>query len=211
MNEPAAIWGFSKVVFDQEISRTQNIILSHGREALNAVLERIEALRKLIQSSPLVNAYPAPEIPSVLSDLCYQAGLASTILFNDIKKGRRESEIAYRLRRERVDYVQKWCNTQYLNISILRNRDLRNALTHIDEHLADALAAEPNVGWFIDSAIASRREFSPPDGIKMAFCRSYISDEDIIVHLGHEVTLRELANECAAVLAVVFGCPPRKF
>lgn len=149
--------------------------------------------------------YIAPEIPAVLSNLCYQAGLASTILFSDGKKGGKESNYAYQLRKERVAYVKHWCDAQGGSAPMLQNRDLRNSLTHVDEHLADALQRTPMTGWFIDVAIESRSGFTAPDGIAIAFCRSFIRDEDKIVHLEHELAIGDLEKECRAILAVVFG------
>lgn len=204
MNEPAAIWALRRVVFDDQISITQNAILSQGSYALRGVLEQVAKLRAYVDQSPLANVYIAPEIPAVLSNLCYQAGLASTILFNDAKKGSKESEYAYRLRKERIDYVRQWSGAQGVEAPLLRDRNLRNSLTHIDEHLADALTKRPMTGWFIDVAIKSR-EWHAPDIVDIAFCRSYIQDEDKLVHLEHELVVSHLAAECQALLAVVFG------
>lgn len=41
MPEPAAIWGIQNIIFNKDISNTQNIILSQGREALKAIIRRI--------------------------------------------------------------------------------------------------------------------------------------------------------------------------
>lgn len=90
MNEPAAIWGMQQIVFDADISNTQNIILSQGREALKAVIRRILDLEALSSKGPIVNAGIDDRAHSIISDLCYQAGLASTILF---KKKRNEIQI----------------------------------------------------------------------------------------------------------------------
>lgn len=210
MNEPAAIWALRKIVFDKEIGSTQNVILSQASEALSAVMSRIATLRKLVASSPIQSTYTAPEIPSVLSDLCYQAGIASTILFNDAKRGRKESALAYELRQKRLKYINYWCNTQNLKTPTLRDRSVRNALTHMDEYLADALTKENSVGWFIDIAIESRGQFAAPQGIKkVGFCRSYVRAEDKILHLDREISLSALEEECVALLAVVFGVTPR--
>jgi hypothetical protein len=193
------------VVFDEDISHAQNVILSQGAYALRGVLDLVGQLRAHVKVSPLTNMYPAPEIPGILSNLCFQAGLASTILFSDAPKGRRESEYAYRLRRERITYVDVWCASQGLKAPVLRDRDLRNSLTHIDEHLADAMESQPMTGWFVDAAIASRHEFQAPNGLAVAFCRCYVREEDKLLHLKHEMSISDLTEECRAVLAVVFG------
>ena len=205
MNEPAAIWSTRRIVFDRDISLTQNLILSQGSAALAATLHRINSLRSLTATSPLQGTYRAPEIPSILSDLCHQAGLASTILFHDGKRGRKESEYAYALRRQRVEYVNFWCSAQGVSTPTLKDRTVRNSLTHIDEHLADALSESNNVGWFVDVAVDTRSQFSSPDGITAKFVRSYIRQEDLIVNLNKEISLEALRRDCAAVLAVVFG------
>ena len=205
MYQPAAIWSLRLVVFDKGIGLTQNVILSQAADALRAVVDRIRTLQALIASSPIQDTYISPAIPGMLSDLCYQAGLASTILFNNSSRGKKESALAFSLRKERLRYVQDLCASQNLQTPILKDRSLRNALTHIDEHLADALTQDANVGWLIDSAIESRTQFSAPPGLCVGYCRSYIRSEDKIVHLDHELPLSALAAECTAVRAVVFG------
>ncbi len=126
-------------------------------------------------------------------------------MFSDGKKGWQESDYAYQLRKERVAYVKRWCDAQGVSAPMLQDRGLRNSLTHVDEHLADALERTPMTGWFIDVAIDSRSGLNAPDGIAIAFCRSYIRDEDKIVHLEHELAISDLEKECRAILAVVFG------
>lgn len=213
MHDPAAIWSSRLVVFDKEISNTQNAILSQASTALSSTIDLIRNLRALINVSPIKNFYisdPPYLIPSTLSNLCYQAGLASTILFDDCKKKRSESSTSYKLRIERVAYVKKWCATRGLKTPTLENRSMRNALTHIDEYMADALTKEGSTGWWIDSALKSRAEFMPPAGIKMQFCRSYVNDEDKLLHLDKELSLKSLEEECSALLAVVFGVPIKK-
>ena len=204
MNEPAAIWGMQQIVFDKGISNTQNIILSQGREALKAVIRRILDLEEFSSSGPIVNAGTDDRAHSIISDLCYQAGLASTILLNEAKKGFKESDTAYELRLERVAYVKKLYEAQEIEITLLQDRELRNALTHIDEKLADILTEKPNVAWFIDSAL-------DPDGwttekeLEVSYCRCYDIKNKKILHLRDELDILALYNECLALLAVVFG------
>ena len=205
MYQPAAIWSLRLVVFDKGIGLTQNVILSQAADALRAVVDRIRTLQALIASSPIQDTYISPAIPGMLSDLCYQAGLASTILFNNSSRGKKESALAFSLRKERLRYVQDLCASQNLQTPILKDRSLRNALTHIDEHLADALTQDANVGWLIDSAIESRTQFLAPRGVRVGYCRSYIRSEHKIVHLDKELPLSALAAECTALRAVVFG------
>ena len=158
MVEPSAIWSTRLIVFDKAVSLTQNVILSHARFALHAMIERIDALHEMAKAMPnLVNMAPHPGIPAILTDLCNQQGIASTILFNDRPKTRQESDLAFALRKKRVEYVKYW--SKQVPIKILSNRKMRNSLTHIDEHLADALA-KPKTGWFIDVAIGKRDEFT---------------------------------------------------
>lgn len=205
MHQPAAIWSSALVVFDKEINLTQNVILVQGRSALRATIDRIDRLHEITHEGPIVNAGIHPDIAPTLSDLCYQAGLASTILFNDAKRGPRESPEAYKLRQERAEYVKHWCSEQNFQPTTLLDREVRNSLTHIDERLADILTREPYVGWFLDVAVRNRHEFSAPDGISVQYCRSYVTEEDCILHLTQELSLAHLRAECAAVLAIVFG------
>jgi hypothetical protein len=197
MYEPAAIWSMNRIVFDREISSTQNVILSQGASALISTIRHIDRLRQLTVVSP--------EMAPTLSDICYQAGLASTILFNDSPKGSKESQIAYAIRIERKQYVFALCAAQNLSILTLKDRDVRNALTHIDERLGQILTKEPNVGWYIDSAIHSRNQFDTPAGIAIKYCRCYLMDEGKILHLGHELDVIDLRRQCVVVLAAVFG------
>ena len=104
-----------------------------------------------------------------------------------------------------MQYVNTFCDAQSVAPLTLRDRSVRNALTHIDERLADILTAEGNVGWFIDVAISARDEWAAQEGITIGFCRSYIAGEDCILHLGQELNLSLLRHECVEVLAVVFG------
>ena len=46
MDEPLPFRGIQQLVFDKDISNTQNIALSQGREALKAVIRRIADLEK---------------------------------------------------------------------------------------------------------------------------------------------------------------------
>jgi hypothetical protein len=210
MAEPAAIWSVQRIIFDDDVSLTQNVILSHGREALKAIVRGVVTLAEISATGPLVNSCSDPRLPSLISDVCYQAGLASTILFNTVRKGRQESSFAYRLRQERVEYVKTLCDDQNVEIRTLLNRDVRNALTHIDERLADILTEEENVGWFIDTAIDPGNKQIPPDGIEVKYCRCYDLRNHRILHLGHVLDLKVLYAECAAVLAVVFGVEANK-
>jgi hypothetical protein len=206
MSEPSAIWSVRRVVFDDSISHTQNVILSHAWVALDAVINRIDRLHELVAMHPnFINFHPHPDIPSTLSDLAFQQGLASTVLFNDGTKGQRESGAAYKLRLSRVVYVKQKCAN--ITVSLLTNRKMRNSLTHIDEYLVREMA-RPNTGWLVDSAIGRRDQFAPqkPD-IVVAFCRTYISSEDVLLHLGNEISLADLRNEANEVREAVFGAP----
>jgi hypothetical protein len=207
ISDPAAVWSMSKVVFDGEISSTQDIILSQGRSALVSTVDEIDNLHELVKEGPLVNAsMKSPEIAVTLSNLCYQAGLASTILFEDGSQGHYESDTAHNLRMERIEYVRAFCSAEGIKPTVLKDREMRNSLTHIDERLADALTEKDGVGWFIDVAVKDRSAFTLPEGVdEVRFCRSYISQEDKILHLGQELDLQKLRWQCVAVLAVVFG------
>ena len=204
MKEPVAIWGMQQIVFDKDISHTQNIILSQGREALKAVIRRIADLEKFSNSRLLVNAGINDRTHSLISDLCYQAGLASAILLNDAGKGFKESKTAYKLRVQRVAYVKKFCEEQKIEIRILNNREVRNALTHIDERLADCLTEKENVGWFIDVAV-DPNQFKPNKEMEVRYCRCYDIVNKRILHLGYELDVPVLHHECLAIFAVVFG------
>jgi hypothetical protein len=205
MGEPSAIWSSKLIVFDRSISLTQNVILSHARGALHALVNRIDRLNELVRTSPpIVDFYVDPEIPPTLTDLAFQQGLASTILFNSGPKGDRENSGAYRLRLDRTGYVKQRC--AQISTSVLANRKIRNSLTHVDEYLARELS-RPNTGWIIDSAIARRDQFTPPGGLQVGFCRTYISSEDVMLHLGNEISLRHLRDEATGVLRAIWNEP----
>jgi hypothetical protein len=204
MTEPSAIWSTSLQVFDQTLGTTQNVILSQGRFALQALVRRIDYLHEMLKHMPsLKDAYVHPDIPATLTDLCNQQGIASTILFNDGPRQRKESVKAHKLRLERIAYVKHW--TKNVPIKILSNRKVRNSLIHIDEYIADAFD-KPKTGWLVDSAIGSRTQFTAAQhGIGIDFCRSYIASEDMILHLGNEISVSKLKWEASAILAAVFG------
>jgi hypothetical protein len=206
--EPAAIWSSRLIVFDKEISLAQNIILSHGRSALSALLKKIKLLYELLDYMPnMIGFYPHPDIPLVLTEMCFHQGMASSIMFNNSERGHNENARSYRARIERYGYVHSFCKSQGVNIPILTSRTVRNQMVHIDAYLEKALR-KPNAGWLIDGAIAYRDQFSAPDGISIEFCRAFIASKEIILHLGDEIPIRGLWHEATAVLAVVFGTPP---
>ena len=208
-HEPAAIWsGTRLIVFDTEISLSQNVILSHGRSALSALIKNIGHLYELLHYMPnVIDVYLHPDIPLVLTEMCFHQGMASSIMFNNSERGRNESIRTYKARIERYEYVQSFCKFQGLHVSILTSRIVRNQMVHIDEHLEKALR-KPNTGWFIDGAIAYRDQFSAPDGISIQFCRTFIASEEVLLHLGNEIPIRGLWHEATAVLAAVWGTPP---
>ncbi|MYM87506.1 hypothetical protein GTP91_09975 [Rugamonas sp. FT82W] len=205
MHEPAAVYGMNRLIFDRSLSTTQNVIMTQGATALSATINRINNMYAILNTSVTKGAYIGPEIASILSDLCYQAGLASTILFNNKPRRRLESEDAFKLRAERAAYVENRCQDRGINISILNDTSLRNSLTHIDEQLTDALRAEASIAWCIDLAIDSRNYFSAPDEITVKYCRCFIKDENSIVHQEHTMSVVELRNECKNILSVIFG------
>jgi hypothetical protein len=47
MAEPSAIWSSKLIIFDKSIGLTQNVILSHARGALHALVSRIDRLYEL--------------------------------------------------------------------------------------------------------------------------------------------------------------------
>ncbi|MBU6450074.1 MAG: hypothetical protein KGQ26_10695 [Rhodospirillales bacterium] len=209
-NEPTGVYSLRRVIFDNEISNTQNIILSQGQQALTAMCQKIYHLYEILRSFPqLKDTYIHEDIPQTLSEICLHQGIASSILFNNSTKTVSENTQAYRLRLERYNYVRKFCENQSIDIKILSNRKVRNQLVHIDDHLAKALG-KPNTGWFIDVAVAFRDQFVCPNGLELQFCRSFIVSEEVILHLENEISVRELWDEAWFVLGVVFGIPKNK-
>jgi hypothetical protein len=206
MVEPTAIWSTRQIVTDKTISLTQNVILSYARDALHTIIRRIDRLHEIVKSSAIKNVFIDPEIPPLLSDLGFQQGLASTLLFNDAPRSKNESTEAYGSRIERIAYVKKKCGN--ISTTILASRKIRNALTHLDEYLVKALK-KPNTGWCIDIAMLHRDQFSAVDNktnrkLEIGFCRAYISVEDKLLHLGNEISLTGLREECTNVLDAVW-------
>jgi hypothetical protein len=204
MTEPSAIWSQRNVIFDKPLGLTQNVILSHARVALEAIISRIDSLHELVASdTKLLEFYPNPEIAPILSELCFHQGLASTILFDDSSKKQRESGTAFRLRKTRVEYVKGKCAA--LRLKVLTSRKIRNSMTHIDEYLADEMQ-RPKTGWMIDSAIGRRDQFTAKQhGIDVAYCRVFIASEDTLLHLGNEISLKQLREEATVVLATIWS------
>jgi hypothetical protein len=208
MNEPVAIYGMQQIVFDKSISNTQNIILSQGREALKAVVRRIIELEDFSSAGSIQNAGTDDRAHSVISDLCYQAGIASTILLDNAKV-KQESKVAHQLRMDRIAYVQALCESQKIKIVLLRDRRIRNALTHIDERLADILTEKKNAKWFIDVTI-DPSEWQTVKPFEDNYCRCYDFINKKILHLGLELDILKLYYECLALLAAVFGFDGKK-
>ncbi len=207
MIEPAAIWSLQQVILDKDLGTTQNVILHQARYALGAVASRIHHLSQICGPRVGNKMFVNQSIPSILQDLCSHAGIASNILFNgNQRKTNFESETAYNLRMERFQYVQTKCEKANFQPILLKDRDIRNALLHIDEKLADILTAKENVGWMIDQVSSTRMSDYQVEGgqIEVKFCRSYIHNEGKIVHLDHELDIEELKKECEDALRVIF-------
>jgi len=204
--EPAAIWSSRLCVFDKEnLSLAQNVVLSQGAAALQALILRIDNLYALLDAySQINNTYLHPDIPYVLSELCYHQGVASTILFNNSEKFKAESQISYLMRIERFNYCEKFCLESNVSTNILKDRSIRNKLTHVDDHIIKAMT-RPMTGICIDIAMKDRNQFRAPEGIKIEFCRTFVSSEHTILHLGAEISVRQLRDQAVGVLAVVFG------
>lgn len=204
MNEPGAIYGFQMLNLREcPLSLTQKLILCHAREALKACLTRIEQLREHVASSQIKNAAYDPKIHTLISDLCYQTGVASNILFVRNKPGS-ASPIAKEMAMERTKYIQTVCEQKNVKCPTLRDREIRNALTHIDERLADAMTKQPNIGWYVDTAL-NPLEWKPHPNIKEhRYCRCYDISRDRILHLGHELDLASLEQECRALIKSIF-------
>lgn len=205
--QPAAIWSTRGIVFDRDLSLTQNVILSQGRFALSSMITTIDHLYELIQFMPdLMDVYIHPDIPKTLTEICIHQGIASSIMFNNSERLFNENAAAYKLRMERFEYVKSLCDRASISVSILTNRKIRNHLVHVDTHLEKALR-RPKTGWIVDSAIASRDQFSPPLGLQMGYCRTFVACEEVILHLDNEISVRHLRNEAGQVLSCVFGNP----
>lgn len=183
--------------------------MSQGAEALQGLITRIDNLHKLVNFWPnFIEFHLHPEIPSTLSELAFHQGIASTILFNDSPKAHKENGATYKLRLERFSYVRRKC--EGISTSVLSDRKIRNSLTHVDEHLAKALA-QPKTGWIIDSAIGRRDQLTASQhGIEISFCRTYISAEDVLLHLGNEISVKNLRKEAVDVLMAVWNAEPYK-
>lgn len=100
--------------------------------------------------------------------------------------------------------MEQFCAAQKIEINLLKNREIRNALTHIDERLGDLLTEKENVGWFIDVAL-DPDSWKTEEGLEISYCRCYDIRNKKILHLGHELDVSALHNECLAILAAVFG------
>lgn len=205
MNQPAAVWSSTRIVFDEKIGLTQNVLLTQGSYALIAIIDRIDQLYSLLKASPSKNAAIDPGIGPILSDLCVQTGIAMTTLFYKGSKGRLERDVAYDLRLQRVQYVEKICAEQKFVPETLTNRNLRDSLSYIDVQLPAILTTFPNTGVFIDYVVNKRQEFIIPHGMQIQFFRCYIISENKILHFGGDLDLAKLRSECVAILTIVFG------
>jgi hypothetical protein len=205
--EPMAIWATHLVVFNKDLSLTQNVVMTQGRQALYALVKRIDRLYALLHENPqIIDLYLSPEIPYILTEICAHQGVASSILFNGSDRPNDESARAYALRIERYKYVQDICDGNSIQRSLLTSRTLRNQLIHIDSYIEKAMRT-PNTGWAIDTAMTHRDQYQAPNGIKTGFVRTFIASEEVLIHLGHEISIKELRREAENVLNAVFGNP----
>lgn len=122
---------------------------------------------------------------------------------------KQESKVAHQLRMDRIAYVQALCESQKIKIVLLRDRRIRNALTHIDERLADILTEKKNAKWFIDVTI-DPSEWQTVKPFEDNYCRCYDFINKKILHLGLELDILKLYYECLALLAAVFGFDGKK-
>jgi hypothetical protein len=125
-------------------------------------------------------------------------GLASSILFDDGGKRSSENAAMYGLRKERVDRVAALTAT--VDTSIFQRRAIRNKFMHIDEHLAKALLAG-NCEWLINAGLSARSLVRGENLLR--YCRVYIFDEDVLLHLDEEFDVREAYQRASEVIAVL--------
>jgi hypothetical protein len=180
------------------------VILSYARDALTTVIARIDRLYQIVKPPDMklpIAVVVDAEVPPLLTDLIYHQGLASLLLFNDSPKSRSENGAAYKSRTERAAYVKERCKK--ISTQLLSNRKVRNSLTHLDEYLVKELARE-NTGWFIDVVVVRRNEFKPQRAVNVRYCRSYIMEEDVLLHFDNEIKLSALKEECENVLKAVW-------
>lgn len=207
--QPGAVLSPRLYVFDRGISVAQNIILSQGRFALHEMLGAITRVYRLLDEPPRVagGVYLHYDIPATLSEICFQGGLASNILFNGSDRRRDESAAAYASRMERFKYVRAHMAAQDVVVTALADKKVRNRLQHVDQFLPTFLADSENA-WCIDMALENRDapSFKPP--LKAKFIRTLIVSEAKIIHLDTEISVASLWHEATAVLAGVFGSPP---
>lgn len=170
-------------------------------------MQRIRAIGKIIDSKTLVNCVTDDRIVHLISDLFNQAGVAATILFNDNPQGgkKNDPDYVYALRLERVKYVEELLAAENVEVSILKDRDLRNSLTHIDEHLAKALTQDEQTSWWVDVCMDMTEKWEIPGAKKVQFCRCLDFKTGHIIHLNHDVDIGTLLFECLIVLRVIFG------
>lgn len=205
--EPVSVWSLRRQLFDDSVSTTQNILLTHGATSLVALIRKIDFLNHIISLSPTDNIATHALIPETLSELFFHQGAASTMLFDDSPKRSKENARTHALRMERFEYVRKFCHDAGFKPSVLNDRVMRNTIVHTDEYLERALRS-PNTGWLIDTAIISRDAFAPEKKMDVGYCRCFIVSEKTLLHLGAEASAQALREEAAAVLALVFGLPP---
>jgi hypothetical protein len=207
MTEPSAIWSLRQIVTDNSISTTQNVILSYARNSLHTMIRNIDRVHQQTKVEGDNHIVYGEDLPSLLSDIVFHQGLASTLLFRDGPKGNGESQKAFASRSERAAYVAQKCDG--LSLDALKNKKVRNSIAHLDEYLVEELAAE-STGWWIDTVQSRRDMFTAPNNLKVAFCRSYIIGEDKLLNFGNEIVLSDLKREAEQVLAAIWLEPAPK-
>ncbi|WP_025594257.1 hypothetical protein [Agrobacterium tumefaciens] len=205
MPEPLAVYGLNRVIFDNSISLSDNIILDQGRWSLVALVEAIDRLYSILaRDRSLSNLYVDPEIAVMLHVITHHHGLASSILLNTTARGAKETRTVYDARIRRYQYIQSLVGG--VQFQTLQDRKLRNVLTHMEEYLAKELQ-RPNTAWAIDMAILSEDQFvvKHRPGTLIEYCRTYVARTNTIRHLGYTISLDNLREEAATFLSMVWG------
>ncbi|EPR20468.1 hypothetical protein L905_05250 [Agrobacterium sp. TS43] len=205
MPEPIAVYGLNRVIFDNSISLSDNIILDQGRWSLVALVEAIDRLYSILAGDRLLsNMYVDPQIADMLHVITHHHGLAASILLNTTPRGNKETKTIYDARIRRHQYIQSRLGG--VQFPTLQNRKLRNILTHMEDHLAQELQ-RPNTAWAIDMAILSEDQFviEKRPGTLIEYCRTYVARTNTIRHLGYTISLTDLREEASKFLYMVWG------
>lgn len=166
----------------------QSLIVSEAEEAVGLLKSAIETLWKLRPKMPDTGYVwvSNSDLPTSLFLIATNFGILSTLLFDNGPRRAKEMAETYQLRRNRSYLINVYLVN--INIKIFLNRKLRDRLIYVDEYVLTSVTETQ--GKTISNIGLSKRQAVNLDSCTAL--RVYIFEEDVFLHLGQELPIRDL-------------------